>query len=287
MEHSGPVPVSTHLTSSVLSEPTWTSSVPSAPVTTPESCSVIMAPLPATPTSSVPSAPVYLTPPSSSVIMAPELVPPSLSVPFSLVSTPISWSLPTALVPLPTPPSLSVLPATVPTSVSWSLPKAPVTLPVPSSPVPTPLSGSVPIVAVPTPLSDVFLLLSQCPFPSCLASFPEDYKALRLHLALEHLQDDLQTVLLKTFGRRALMDNICMHCGEVSDNTESMYSHYQLKHGILDIQLMKFFYGRLKLNLPTECPQIGCDFSTKNITEMMRKVNWYPPPRHFYCLVGW
>lgn len=136
------------------------------------------------------------------------------------------------------------------------VPSAPVStslsMSVPSTTEPSPFySGSLAMASVPTspPVpsvrENVFLLLSQCPFPFCLASFPEDYKALRLHLAREHLNSNL-------------------------------------KAGDLDVQLMKFFYDRLKSVLTTQCPQIGCDYSATNLTDMMRKVHALAPALRYF-----
>jgi hypothetical protein len=116
------------------------------------------------------------------------------------------------------------------------------------------------------------LLLSECPFTNCLASFPDDYKSLRLHLATEHFRPDLEAALHRCYNRKHLLSEDCINCGaRLAPGDESSRMHYYLQHGLLDRELMNFFSRRLKPVLSV-CPQAGCQFSSRSYHVLLREV---------------
>jgi len=126
----------------------------------------------------------------------------------------------------------------------------------------------------------MIVLLIKCPFSSCQASSPQDFKHLRLHLALEHFYEELQTNVLEHFGKSGQQTNSCPICGLVLDgkSQEPLVNHYAMKHGFLDRQLKNFFIERLKSI--HWCPTNTCMYSSTDPEQLVRKVN--PHPSHPY-----
>jgi hypothetical protein len=132
------------------------------------------------------------------------------------------------------------------------------------------LISAMPVSSVPSPESDeAILLLSKCPFQSCSASFPADYRGLRLHMVLDHLSSNLEAELLCRYGKESFNKEDCEICMlRITEKPRS--THYYFKHGLLDIQLRKFFAARLG-PLATRCPKIGCEFASSQLPDFLRK----------------
>jgi hypothetical protein len=123
----------------------------------------------------------------------------------------------------------------------------------------------VPVAAVTVPL------LSECPLPSCLAAFPEDYYGLRLHLAHDHFSSELKAALLQHFERKSkteeqLVNSSCLFCGRPPGPGRQQLIHYYLSHGFLDSRLQNLFACAWVEN---KCPSVSCKFS--NISQSRMK----------------
>jgi len=126
--------------------------------------------------------------------------------------------------------------------------------------------------------ADTKILLSECPFPDCLASFPKEYRILRLHLAKEHFHQELEAALLKKYNGKVWLEKNCFVCGA---ELFSGLAHFYLIHGFLDRTLEKFFSVPLRSAL-TVCPHAGCSYSAISFEDLVREV--YPLPLLVFTL---
>ena len=129
--------------------------------------------------------------------------------------------------------------------------------------------------ASPSPTGTHRLMLSDCPVPSCLASFPDDYGGLRAHLAQDHFAAQLNYVILRDFRyryrRHSDQQNWEEHC-YICDAPTSGLSHYYLRHDFLDRVMRKFFLGRLKPRIRSRrCLKSGCPHSSQTMLNYLRK----------------
>jgi hypothetical protein len=148
------------------------------------------------------------------------------------------------------------------------------TVPAPSTAVgelAAPTAADVTATA-PNAAKNTFSLLTDCPVPSCLASFPDDYRGLRAHLANEHFAADMTAALMRLFD--CLIDDQflsepCRIC-PVHDDESNMLSHYALCHGHLDRRLWTFFTERLQPFDLNRCLKAGCQFAARDVSEYVK-----------------
>jgi hypothetical protein len=176
------------------------------------------------------------------------------------------------------------LPRTVESTERTSLfvghPKAPAKYSSHSAAIITPSAAATQSGVAPRPCKKKkFTLLTDCPFASCLASFPNNYLSLRDHLAQDHFAADLKQAVMKRFRyhvEEQLFSEPCVYC---QADEPDMLSHYVLRHGFLDGRLWKFFTERLqRLNLK-KCLKADCPYSANNFSDYVRQVQ----PQDFSC----
>jgi hypothetical protein len=90
---------------------------------------------------------------------------------------------------------------------------------------------------------------------------------------MEHFSAELKEALFERFPlltEEALL-SCCAVCGKLATPGQSMWSHYFMSHGHLDVYLARFFFQRLNL-VALKCPKVGCQYSTLAQNPFVRKV---------------